>query len=163
MRAFVYLSWRSYDRPSPKLLAFMAKHFRLDAYMPQANSYVVFEPHFWAEHGYVPGGSRASACAEDAEAAPGKESAEAEAARQAERARWTSVSQRPLSAVQRGPRRPAGAAVKPFVPPHVEAAGSSASVPLSATLNAPPAQAQAARARAGASGGSRWFAGAGAP
>ncbi|KAG9395253.1 Alpha-tubulin N-acetyltransferase [Carpediemonas membranifera] len=34
------------DRPSPKLIGFYAKHFGLKSYMPQNNSYVVFEDFF---------------------------------------------------------------------------------------------------------------------
>ena len=37
----------AYDRPSPKLLAFLRKHHGLDSYVAQANAYVVFEPAFW--------------------------------------------------------------------------------------------------------------------
>lgn len=37
----------AYDRPSPKLLAFLRKHHGLDSYVAQANAYVVFEPGFW--------------------------------------------------------------------------------------------------------------------
>lgn len=36
----------AYDRPSPKLIGFMAKHFGLKAYMPQNNNYVVFDEYF---------------------------------------------------------------------------------------------------------------------
>ena len=41
----------AYDRPSPKLQAFMAKHFALQVWRPQTNAFVVFEPHFWIAHG----------------------------------------------------------------------------------------------------------------
>eukprot|EP00128_Syssomonas_multiformis_P014764 Colp12_sorted_trinity150504_noHs@21615 len=34
----------AYDRPSPKLLAFLSKHYSLDKYTPQANKFVVFPP-----------------------------------------------------------------------------------------------------------------------
>ena len=32
----------AYDKPSPKLLAFMGKHYGLKNYVPQNNNYVVF-------------------------------------------------------------------------------------------------------------------------
>ena len=44
----------AYDRPSPKLLAFMGKHFSLRAWRPQTNAFVVFEPEFWHAHGLTP-------------------------------------------------------------------------------------------------------------
>jgi len=36
----------AYDRPSPKLIGFMAKHFGLKSFMPQNNNYVVFDEYF---------------------------------------------------------------------------------------------------------------------
>uniref|UniRef100_A0A7S3G4C9 Alpha-tubulin N-acetyltransferase n=1 Tax=Palpitomonas bilix TaxID=652834 RepID=A0A7S3G4C9_9EUKA len=36
----------AYDRPSPKLLAFLAKHFNLKHYTPQENNYVVYKQYF---------------------------------------------------------------------------------------------------------------------
>jgi alpha-tubulin N-acetyltransferase 1 len=36
----------AYDRPSPKLLGFLKKHFSLSAYTPQNNNFVVFHRHF---------------------------------------------------------------------------------------------------------------------
>ena len=35
-----------YDRPSPKLLAFLAKHYELANYVPQNNNFVVFRKYF---------------------------------------------------------------------------------------------------------------------
>eukprot|EP00667_Euglena_gracilis_P022606 EG_transcript_25250 len=35
-----------YDRPSPKLLGFLNKHFGLSSFLPQANSFVVFNAYF---------------------------------------------------------------------------------------------------------------------
>jgi len=36
----------AYDRPSPKLLAFLKKHFGLVDYVPQNNNYVVYNQYF---------------------------------------------------------------------------------------------------------------------
>jgi len=36
----------SYDRPSPKLLGFLGKHYNLRKYVPQNNNYVVFDDYF---------------------------------------------------------------------------------------------------------------------
>jgi hypothetical protein len=36
----------AYDRPSPKLLSFVRKHYSLSSYVPQSNNFVVFEQHF---------------------------------------------------------------------------------------------------------------------
>ncbi|GIL83039.1 hypothetical protein Vretifemale_11855, partial [Volvox reticuliferus] len=36
----------AYDRPSPKLLAFLRKHYCLQEYVPQSNNYVVFNRYF---------------------------------------------------------------------------------------------------------------------
>ena len=36
----------AYDRPSPKLLGFLAKHYGLKSYTPQANNFVVFKKYF---------------------------------------------------------------------------------------------------------------------
>jgi hypothetical protein len=36
----------AYDRPSPKLLSFVRKHYGLSSYVPQSNNFVVFEQHF---------------------------------------------------------------------------------------------------------------------
>lgn len=36
----------AYDRPSPKLLAFLRKHFGLSRYQPQNNNYVIFDEYF---------------------------------------------------------------------------------------------------------------------
>ena len=36
----------AYDRPSEKLLAFLAKHYGLKRYVPQNNNYVVFSCYF---------------------------------------------------------------------------------------------------------------------
>lgn len=35
-----------YDRPSPKLLAFLHKHYHLSSYVPQTNNFVVYEQYF---------------------------------------------------------------------------------------------------------------------
>lgn len=35
-----------YDRPSEKLLGFLAKHYGLKRYVPQNNNYVVFSAYF---------------------------------------------------------------------------------------------------------------------
>ncbi|GLI67225.1 hypothetical protein VaNZ11_011162, partial [Volvox africanus] len=36
----------AYDRPSPKLLAFLGKHYGLQEHVPQSNNYVVFNRYF---------------------------------------------------------------------------------------------------------------------
>ena len=36
----------AYDRPSPKLIGFMAKHYQLCSFVPQPNHYVVFDQYF---------------------------------------------------------------------------------------------------------------------
>ena len=36
----------AYDRPSHKLMGFLAKHFNLIKYVQQNNNYVVFEDYF---------------------------------------------------------------------------------------------------------------------
>ena len=36
----------AYDRPSPKLLSFVAKHYQLKANTPQSNNFVVFRKYF---------------------------------------------------------------------------------------------------------------------
>ena len=36
----------AYDRPSPKLISFMAKHYALKSFVPQNNNYVVFDEYF---------------------------------------------------------------------------------------------------------------------
>lgn len=36
----------AYDRPSPKLLSFLSKHFGLKEYFPQANKFVVYDQYF---------------------------------------------------------------------------------------------------------------------
>ena len=35
-----------YDRPSPKLMGFLRKHYKLTDYLPQNNNYVVFKDYF---------------------------------------------------------------------------------------------------------------------
>ena len=35
-----------YDRPSPKLLGFLAKHYKLRNYSPQTNHFVVYDEYF---------------------------------------------------------------------------------------------------------------------
>lgn len=46
----------AYDRPSPKLLSFLHKHYGLASYIPQSNNFVVFEAYF-QHHSVGPGGS----------------------------------------------------------------------------------------------------------
>jgi hypothetical protein len=48
----------AYDRPSPKLLSFLAKYYQLKAYTPQANNFVVYRKYFERESPQKP--SRAS-------------------------------------------------------------------------------------------------------
>ncbi|DAZ96332.1 TPA: hypothetical protein N0F65_008456 [Lagenidium giganteum] len=36
----------AYDRPSPKLYAFLKKHYQLTAFIPQPNNFVVFDAYF---------------------------------------------------------------------------------------------------------------------
>ena len=36
----------AYDKPSPKLLGFLKKHYKLSDYMPQSHNFVVFEQYF---------------------------------------------------------------------------------------------------------------------
>jgi alpha-tubulin N-acetyltransferase 1 len=36
----------AYDRPSPKLRGFLAKHYNLKNFVPQNNNYVVFDDYF---------------------------------------------------------------------------------------------------------------------
>ncbi len=36
----------AYDRPSSKMIAFMAKNYGLKSYVPQNNNYVVFDEYF---------------------------------------------------------------------------------------------------------------------
>jgi alpha-tubulin N-acetyltransferase 1 len=42
-----------YDRPSEKLLAFLAKHYGLKRYVPQNNNYVVYSVYFESGSGGV--------------------------------------------------------------------------------------------------------------
>ena len=35
-----------YDKPSPKLLSFLAKHYSLRNYSPQSNNFVVYDDYF---------------------------------------------------------------------------------------------------------------------
>merc|ERR1712211_126045 len=39
-------SMLAYDRPSPKLLGFLKRHFRLTKFRPQSNKFVVFDEYF---------------------------------------------------------------------------------------------------------------------
>ena len=39
----------AYDRPSPKLLSFLAKHFNLKLYTQQTNNFVVYNDYFKKE------------------------------------------------------------------------------------------------------------------
>merc|ERR1719382_2310413 len=43
----------AYDRPSPKLLGFLRKHFGLAKFIPQSNNFVVFDA-YWAPAGAAP-------------------------------------------------------------------------------------------------------------
>ena len=36
----------AYDRPSPKLIGFLKKHYALSSYIPQNNNFVVFSQYF---------------------------------------------------------------------------------------------------------------------
>jgi alpha-tubulin N-acetyltransferase 1 len=36
----------AYDRPSPKLIGFMGKHYGLKSFVPQNNNYVVFDEYY---------------------------------------------------------------------------------------------------------------------
>ena len=36
----------AYDRPSPKLLGFLRKHFGLTSYSPQANNFVIYDQYY---------------------------------------------------------------------------------------------------------------------
>lgn len=36
----------AYDRPSPKLLGFLAKNYKLSNYSPQVNNFVIFNEYF---------------------------------------------------------------------------------------------------------------------
>jgi GNAT superfamily N-acetyltransferase len=47
-----------YDRPSPKLLAFLAKHYELSNYVPQNNNFVVFRKYFSKDQPPSSSGSR---------------------------------------------------------------------------------------------------------
>lgn len=44
----------AYDRPSPKLLAFLRKHYALTAHVPQPNNFVVFDAYFTENWTRVP-------------------------------------------------------------------------------------------------------------
>jgi alpha-tubulin N-acetyltransferase 1 len=39
----------AYDRPSPKLLSFLKKHYGLGSYTPQNNNFVVYHAYFDTE------------------------------------------------------------------------------------------------------------------
>ena len=74
-----------YDRPSPKFLAFLRKHYHLASYVPQANNFVVFREYF--EHrGAAAMGAGASGDASGGSTAGGG---------------WSSISQRPLTPTHR--------------------------------------------------------------
>ena len=75
-----------YDRPSPKFLAFLRKHFHLANYVPQANNFVVFKEYFEAR-----GGDPASRGGPAAAAGRGGGGGGV----------WSSVSQRPLTPTNR--------------------------------------------------------------
>lgn len=36
----------AYDRPSPKLIAFLKKHYNLVNFIPQNNNFVIFQQYF---------------------------------------------------------------------------------------------------------------------
>lgn len=42
----LYPSRYAYDRPSPKLLSFLSKHYGLKEFSPQANNFVIFDAFF---------------------------------------------------------------------------------------------------------------------
>ena len=46
-----------YDRPSPKFIAFLAKHYGLRDYVPQTNNFVVFKQYFAGGSGAGTAGS----------------------------------------------------------------------------------------------------------
>lgn len=48
----------AYDRPSPKFLPFLAKHFGLSRYQPQNNNFVVFDAYFGRSSGAESRGAR---------------------------------------------------------------------------------------------------------
>lgn len=50
----------AYDRPSPKLLAFLQKHYGLARYVPQNNNFVVFD-NFFEDHSITQQSSRGAA------------------------------------------------------------------------------------------------------
>ena len=39
-----------YDRPSPKLIGFLKKHYQLVNFIPQNNNYVVFNDYWEKQH-----------------------------------------------------------------------------------------------------------------
>ena len=43
----------AYDRPSPKLIAFLKKHYCLESYVPQSNNFIVFNNHPKLANGVV--------------------------------------------------------------------------------------------------------------
>merc|ERR1719271_738484 len=49
----------AYDRPSPKLLGFLRKHFGLSRYQPQNNNFVIFDE-YYRRSGAEQKGSRSS-------------------------------------------------------------------------------------------------------
>lgn len=66
----------AYDRPSPKLLSFVRKHYGLSSYVPQSNNFVVFEQHFQhssssSEHGRSSGAGRSMRSSRDSSAGGG--------------------------------------------------------------------------------------------
>ena len=44
----------AYDRPSPKLLGFLKKHYGLINYIPQNNNYVIFNQYWEVCNKFVP-------------------------------------------------------------------------------------------------------------
>jgi len=44
----------AYDRPSPKLISFLKKHYGLEAYIPQNNNFIVYNDYFNVEKKIAP-------------------------------------------------------------------------------------------------------------
>ncbi len=103
------------DRPSPKFLGFLRKHYALSAFKPQANNFVVFQD-YWT------GGRRASTAAKPSAAAPTAP---------------TALPQPPLLQLQLQPQRwqPLAAARYATIPP----VGAAALLPSVPPITAHPA------------------------
>ena len=76
----------AYDRPSPKFLAFLSKHYRLSNYIPQRNNFVVFRRYFSSHSGEAT--TSPNVCKVSKSGDP-----------------WTPISQRPLTAKRKMFRR----------------------------------------------------------